>query len=182
MSGFTSTALSDKGQTECVNYLFPRWTLDSAWKLSIACLFTVFFAILVQGVVRLRADIVKGKYRSLFIASFPCTYLYPLTLLLLFSLQIFVGYLLMLVVMSYNAELFCSVCVGLILGHAIFNQELYWPRDGSGFAHVELEKQGKEVTDESKNCESIVDAHDVTISDINPPSTTKEADEPYLGV
>ena len=178
MSGFASTALSAEGHTECVNLLFPQWTLDSAWKLWMGCLGTIFFAVLLQGIVRMRADILKGKCRVLFIASLPWIYLYPLSLLL-FSFQITVGYLLMLVTMTYNAELFCSVCIGLILGHALFNQDSYAARNGSEPANRELEGRGQERKD-TKNYDSIVDAHKVAVSIISPPSASKDAEEPLL--
>eukprot|EP01030_Chromulinospumella_sphaerica_P010426 gene10426-10232_t len=45
MSGFTSTATgtslyvsSPSEEAECVNLLFPSWTLDQPWKFAVACL------------------------------------------------------------------------------------------------------------------------------------------------
>lgn len=178
MAGFASTALSGKGQTECVNLLFPRWTLDCAWKLSIGCLGTVIFAMLLQGIVRMRADIQKGRCSVLFVASLAPSYRYPLSLLL-FSFQITVGYLLMLVTMTYNAELFCSVCIGLIIGHALFNQDSYKTSDRSDSADTELESQGQEGKD-GEHAQNIVVAHKVSVAVAPCLPKSKEAEEPLL--
>lgn len=81
----------------------------------------------------------------------------------------------MLVTMTYNAELFCSVCVGLILGHALFNQDSYGVRNGSEPAHSEDREERKDA----KNYEGVVDAHKVTVPTV-PPSSPKDAEEPLL--
>jgi hypothetical protein len=111
----------------------------------------------------------------LFFASLESFYRYPLSLLL-FSFQITVGYLLMLVTMTYNSELFCSVCIGLILGHALFNQDSYKTRESTDSADTELGSQGQEIKD-GENAQNVVDAHKVSVL---VDTTKKEVEEPLL--
>ena len=44
--------------------------------------------------------------------------------IVLFGAHITLSYLLMLVAMSYNVELFCMVCLGLTIGYATFHTAL----------------------------------------------------------
>lgn len=44
--------------------------------------------------------------------------------ILLFGVHITLSYLVMLVAMSYNVELFCMVCAGLTVGFGVFNTTL----------------------------------------------------------
>ena len=43
-----------------------------------------------------------------------------LTLIFLYMLNTFFSYMLMLIVMTFNAGLFCATIVGLTIGYAIF--------------------------------------------------------------
>jgi hypothetical protein len=42
-------------------------------------------------------------------------------ILICFGLNLFLGYLAMLVAMTYSVELFLCVLVGIVAGHAVFN-------------------------------------------------------------
>ena len=51
-----------------------------------------------------------------------------LSSILLYGIHIVISYFLMLITMSYNVELFCMVCVGLILGHTFFHTNMFGKR------------------------------------------------------
>ena len=61
MNGFTSIASEERGSTECVNFLFIDWTLDSTVKYVFACIGTLLLGIATQGVGHAR--ITLGKLR-----------------------------------------------------------------------------------------------------------------------
>lgn len=112
MIGF-QTSVDDS--SVCLNFLFPTWTLDSAMKLAFGWLGTFSMGIFMQYLMFYR-DRVKssqeleatfGRYASL-VGTF------------LFGIQTVIGYFVMLITMTYSAELFSAVCVGLMVGYHIF--------------------------------------------------------------
>ena len=96
----------------CAIYLFPGWILDSQAKLAIACLGSILFGMALEWVIRKRRftidGMVAGPKRLAVSAIF-------------YSLQLSMGYMLMLVVMIYSGPLFLSVIAGLVGGHVLFN-------------------------------------------------------------
>ena len=42
----------------------------------------------------------------------------------LHGIQVYLGYMLMLAAMTYNAEMISMVCVGLVVGYAMFNIQM----------------------------------------------------------
>ena len=99
----------------CVIYLFPSWVLNTPWKLLVACLGTVLTGIALEGIITARRMILLSKRftkqdrnKKLFIS------------MLLYGAQLSLGYLIMLVVMTYSGPLFISVVAGLMIGHVLF--------------------------------------------------------------
>lgn len=96
----------------CVIYLFPEWVLSTPGKLAGAAIGSILFGMLLEGVIRGRRDIVQTmpvSWKRLGVSS------------TIYGMQLMMGYLLMLVVMTYSAPLFLSVIIGLMLGHIVFN-------------------------------------------------------------
>jgi hypothetical protein len=104
MDGFRSWGSEDV--SNCLNFLFIGWTLDSDVKVVFACIGVFFLSILSQFIALQRS---KAAILSPLVSTF------------LFSLHITLSYLLMLIVMMYNVELFCMVCLGLTLGYLTFH-------------------------------------------------------------
>ena len=103
--------LSDRGSTECVNFLFIDWTLDSTVKYVFACIGTLLIRIATQGVGHAR--ITLGKLRR-------NNYM-KLQILVFYVVQMCLSYFLMLLAMTYSTELFCMVIVGLTIGYWMFH-------------------------------------------------------------
>jgi Ctr copper transporter family len=96
----------------CVIYLFPNWILSSAGLLTGASIGTIFFGIVLEAVIAKRRSVVQ---------SFPLGWKRLTISTLFYGLQLTLGYLIMLVVMTYSGPLFMCVIFGLMGGHAIFN-------------------------------------------------------------
>ena len=96
----------------CAIYLFQGWILSSVGKLFLACLGTVALGVLVEYSIRKRSQVIAaappGRRRLLLSAAFKLG-------------QVFLGYIIMLIVMIYSAPLFISAIAGLVLGHVLFN-------------------------------------------------------------
>jgi len=98
--------------TTCVIYLFPSLVLSSRARFVGACFGTILFGMMVEAIIfRRRKSIVNfapGMSRLLASAGF-------------YALQLTMGYLVMLIVMTYSIPLFLSCIMGLVLGHVVFN-------------------------------------------------------------
>ncbi|KAL3927954.1 MAG: hypothetical protein SGBAC_012865 [Bacillariaceae sp.] len=98
--------------TTCVIYLFPSLVLSSQARFIGACFGTIFFGMMVEAIIfRRRKSIVTfspGISRLLASAGF-------------YALQLTMGYLVMLIVMTYSIPLFLCCISGLVLGHVVFN-------------------------------------------------------------
>ena len=98
--------------TTCVIYLFPQWVLSSQGKFVAACVGSLFFGLLVEYIISRRRVVatkfVAGYCRLAASAGF-------------YGLQLTVGYVIMLVVMTYSIPLFLCCVLGLVGGHVLFN-------------------------------------------------------------
>lgn len=100
--------------TTCVIYLFPEWIIESAGSLVGACIGTLLFGFVLEGVIKQRRNTVTKMERG-------WTRLGTTTLF--YGVQLTLGYMLMLVVMTYSAPLFLCVVLGLMGGHFCFNAD-----------------------------------------------------------
>jgi Ctr copper transporter family len=96
----------------CIIYLFPNWVLSSSGRLVGASIGTLFFGVALEAVI--------WKRRS-FVQSVPLGWKRLTASTLFYGLQLTMGYMIMLVVMTYSGPLFMCVIFGLMSGHAIFN-------------------------------------------------------------
>ena len=111
----------------CVIYLFPGWILSSAGLLTGASIGTIFFGMVLEAVIAKRRSVVQ---------SFPLGWKRLSISTLFYGLQLTLGYLIMLVVMTYSGPLFMCVIFGLMGGHALFN---------SGSTKASLERKPDDV-------------------------------------
>jgi hypothetical protein len=136
MDGFNSWLAVDGDEHLCLNLLFTSWTLDSHIKVIFACLGTVILAILTEFLGKMRRTVSKmrgvqssqhllqknglpgNRKESVILSSVA---IYDAVLVLMFVIQVTLGYFLMLIAMTYQAELFVCVILGLAIGHALFN-------------------------------------------------------------
>lgn len=112
MDGFHSYGL-DRSSPECINFLFPSWTIDTPAKFSsvVVGIATTSFAL--EGINAFNANI------KLTHSSSKCTTFRHISL---HTLQLFVSYVLMFMTMTYNIELFFAVCFGRAIGFTVFNR------------------------------------------------------------
>lgn len=109
MTGFTRAGASDE---QCIVLFFKSLVLDTPAKFAAGCLAAMAIGIIVELVVKLRREAQfqsSGVHRG-----------NPVHLVLYF-LQVMLGYLAMLVAMTYSIALFFMVCIGLVIGHGLFN-------------------------------------------------------------
>jgi hypothetical protein len=123
----------------CLNLLFPSWTLDTREKFYVAIAVVFLASFCLEGLSAWRYRIVQSvrkqqqRYRQQTSTSTQAQTTAPSTppvstqglrfvLTLLHGLQGLLGYLVMLAVMTYSAELLFAVVLGLALGYATFFQ------------------------------------------------------------
>jgi len=100
--------------TTCVIYLFPTWILSSASSLVGACILTFLFGMALEGVI---------TYRRVLVYRLDHGWMRLITSTVMYGLQLTMGYLIMLVVMTYSGPLFMSVILGLMGGHFFSNMQ-----------------------------------------------------------
>jgi len=116
MTGFQTAS---DGSQPCVALLFEAWVLDSQLKFALGCLGTAAVGVLVEWIVHSRRKLQAALGTRLDTRAKQAAY--KATMLGIYATQVFLGYMLMLVAMTYEAELFMMVVVGLSLGHGLFN-------------------------------------------------------------
>jgi hypothetical protein len=119
--------------TTCLVYLFPSWVLTSSGKFGLACIGSILFGILLEYVL--------WKRRSVY-AMTPGNQRLALSMMV-YGLQLTMGYFVMLVVMTYSGPLFVSTVGGMMLGHGIFNaQDSYVKRKSDQHAGRDSQEAG----------------------------------------
>ena len=107
MDGFTWQ------DTTCVIYLFSSWVLSTRGKFALAALGSILLGILLEFVLWKR----RGVY------ALPPGHRRLLLSTTIYGLQLAMGYLIMLVIMTYSGPLFISTVGGMMLGHMLFNAQ-----------------------------------------------------------
>jgi hypothetical protein len=111
MRGFRlSTRKRDK-ILPCLNYYFRTWVLRDRDHFNGAMIYTFLLALLTAALSALRAVVVRHvsshRTRKIF-------------LVLIYTVQSLLGYLIMLVAMMYSVELLLALVAGVALGNRIF--------------------------------------------------------------
>jgi hypothetical protein len=98
--------------TTCLVYLFSSWVISTRLALVCACIGTIVIGIFTEFVVRKRRTMLKNidsGRKKLALSAF------------VYGGQLTIGYVLMLIVMTYSGPLVLSVILGLVAGHVIWN-------------------------------------------------------------
>ena len=98
--------------TVCVIYLFPEWILNTKGKFVAASIGSLFVGIFLEVVIMRRRRVMSSMgagYGRLAVSA------------MFYALQLTVGYLGMLVVMTYSGPLFMCIILGIVGGHILFN-------------------------------------------------------------
>jgi hypothetical protein len=163
----------------CVIYLFPQWVLSTPGKFALGCLGSILFGILLEYVLwkrRLVYTMSPGRRRLILSV-------------LVYGLQLSMGYFIMLVIMTYSGPLFVSVVGGLMMGHAIFNAQdsfMKWrdviAKDSqeAGDGTSEQDQQHGRVTDRASTTELSNSYQNIKTNSRNS-SEAEEEDEEALG-
>jgi copper chaperone CopZ len=116
MQGFVGLYSIISQKHMCPIFLFQEWILTTRTKYAFAAFFTWVVAILTEGLVGVRryAQAKLQEYKASRNVSFACA-------AILYATHLTMGYLLMLVAMMYQTELFIILVFGLVCGHCIFN-------------------------------------------------------------
>lgn len=118
MGGFeTAGGSTQESRKTCVILFFKSWKLNSAGKFAAACLGVFVLGLGIEVLIWLRRKIVSRK-RLMLNLPIPAR---KLIVISLFGANLVLGYLAMLVAMTYSVELFICVVVGIIVGHAVLN-------------------------------------------------------------
>ncbi|KXZ48011.1 hypothetical protein GPECTOR_31g375 [Gonium pectorale] len=137
MSGFQFAKGHERGP--CVVYLFPEWVLDSAGKFAGACIGTFLMGVLVGALGYTRGKlkdswVAQGLWEQDYSPQWR-TWLADAAIVSIIAVQVCLGYWLMLVAMTYQAELFIMVVLGLACGHVMQRPRPLWgPAGRSGAA------------------------------------------------
>jgi len=114
MTGFVTAS----EEHPCLILLFPEWVLSDAARFWIAVAGTVMAGILAEGLVAFRRWHMDSMSRSKSPRWFQ-----KAQKIVLYAAGRTLGYLVMLVTMTFSVELFAAVILGLSLGHLLFNLE-----------------------------------------------------------
>lgn len=110
MDGFRFT-LAGNFETQCLNLFFPSWTLNTKGKFVAAMFGVTALAIATEGIsalrLRLHKSMVPGTKRKA-------------TIMAMHGFQAFMGYMIMMVTMTFSVELLLCVVLGLGIGYGIF--------------------------------------------------------------
>ncbi len=114
MFGFDTTGKKDN---PCIILFFDAWTLDNRVKFTCACVGVLLLGFSIEALVAFRRSVSRKKRVFLNVGEMPR----KVIILSSFAVNLVMGYLAMLVAMTYSIELFSCVVTGLVLGHALFN-------------------------------------------------------------
>jgi hypothetical protein len=112
MAGFTSLLLEEAGSVPCLNLFFKSWTLSDGTRFTLACLGVALLGLVIE---------VLSAVRRRIFSDLPPSHSRNALLVLLHSAQTGLAYFLMLAAMTFSAELFAMVLVGIGVGHFFFN-------------------------------------------------------------
>lgn len=111
MGGFQWSLGKHETKPDCLNYFVPAWKLDDSGKFTGAMVYSFLLGMMTEAItnfqVWLRPFLGTGRLRKF-------------TMPLLYAIQQWLGYIVMMVTMMYSFELFGSLILGLVLGRLLF--------------------------------------------------------------
>jgi len=100
----------------CIVYLFSKFTLTSKQAMIGACFITVALGILLETILYARRRAIQSTTHKLKKIAYSTFY---------YSLQLTLGYALMLIIMTYHGPLVLSVILGIVSGHFLIQYTTY---------------------------------------------------------
>lgn len=91
-------------QHRCLTYFVQAWKLENASAFRGACVYSYLLALLVEGLSAVRLKIIQSTRSHLALTA-------------IYGIQGLLGYMIMIIVMSFSMELILSVVAGLVTGH-----------------------------------------------------------------
>jgi Ctr copper transporter family len=134
MDGFhwTSGGGAAASELPCLNILHPSFTIHTPTQLYGAMMVVFLFAIFTEGCSKFRQSLLRRFHPQRNVTSHaPSSHVTAVfygflhrnrgwVLPVLHGIHAFLGYILMLVIMTYSLELFVSVIAGLMVGYFVF--------------------------------------------------------------
>jgi len=117
MGGFQSALFSKGHPADCITFLFTEWKLDRPGKYVGAMIVTFGVAVLSEGITNWQPQI-----RNTYLEGKP-KHQRKTLMTLIYGFQQFLGWLLMLIAMTFSIELFACVILGLFFGKFLFPAE-----------------------------------------------------------
>mmetsp|Transcript_663 Transcript_663/g.1575 ORF Transcript_663/g.1575 Transcript_663/m.1575 type:complete len:201 (+) Transcript_663:134-736(+) len=117
MDGFQSALFSKGHPADCITFFFPEWELDRPGKFVGAMIATFMVAVVSEGITYLQPHV-----RNDYLAGKP-KHRRKTIMTLMYGFQQLLGWLLMLIAMTFSIELFASVILGLFIGRLLFPSE-----------------------------------------------------------
>jgi Ctr copper transporter family len=110
---------------DCLSYLVPSWRLETQWKFHGVLLYTFGLAVLLSALSCVRVGVLATSTSTLTRDARPpplngANNSKALLLLFLHTIQALLGYVLMLVVVTYSIELLLAAIAGLVTGHVVW--------------------------------------------------------------
>merc|ERR1719223_120304 len=106
MSGFQWSLGRDDAKPDCLNYFVRPWKLDDRGRFIGAMVYSFLLGMMTEAVTNfqiwIRPSLGTGRLRKF-------------TMPLLYAIQQWLGYIVMMVTMMYSIELFASLLLGLVL-------------------------------------------------------------------
>lgn len=116
MDGFHSSL--DRAQ-DCLSYFVRNWTLDDRSKFIGAMLYSFLLAMIMEALSAVRVSMQRqARHAGSCLQQRPR--LRATLLTAVYTAQGLLGYLIMLLTMSFSMELLASVLVGLMVGNVLF--------------------------------------------------------------
>jgi hypothetical protein len=144
----------------CVMYLFPNWNADTPAKYAVCVIASFLSAVAIEAIAYLRRRFERKYLRSRDDGSVPPAEVFFYVGSLLYGIQLFFAYIVMLVVMLYETVMFIAVLVGFVCGHAFFSVYLLRTTrraanqlDTESVAHL---NSGAANVDEAVNADDVV--------------------------
>lgn len=113
LGGFRFTMSSAKEMLPCLSYYVRSWVLNDKGKFKGAMVYSFLLGLVTQGLAVTRAvvftHVQKYKVRKYLMVA-------------IYVLQVYMGYMIMLVAMMYSAELLLSAVAGLAFGYFLFHK------------------------------------------------------------
>lgn len=157
MQGFQTTKKVGNSTNLCIILFAKKWTLSSAGKFAAGCIGVFFLGLLIEAIIALRRFIL-GKI----VPTKRC--LHMLVTGILYSVNLTLGYLAMLVAMTYSVELFICVILGLSIGHVVFNSKMPVSDNIDPCCASESGHTRKPITETAPLCDSVSTGYDSTSS------------------